>query len=80
VNGGGHCSPSSPDFSTEIVEVRDPGDSLIVAVRVRGQGVEGGVPIDEVWWQTIKVRDGKATWWRNFGSEAEALEAAGLRE
>jgi hypothetical protein len=62
------------------VEVRDLGDSLIVAVRVRGQGVEGGVPIDEVWWQTIKVRDGKARWWRNFGSEAEALEAAGLRE
>jgi ketosteroid isomerase-like protein len=69
-----------PDFSTEIVEVRDLGDSLIVAVRVRGHGVEGGAPIEEVWWQTIKVRDGKATWWRNFGSEAEALEAAGLEE
>jgi ketosteroid isomerase-like protein len=69
-----------PDFSTEVLKVRDLGDSLIVAVRVRGQGVEGGVPIDEVWWQTIKVRDGKTTWWRNFGSEAEALEAAGLRE
>jgi hypothetical protein len=53
---------------------------LIVGVRVRGHGVEGGAPIEEVWWQTIKVRDGKATWWRNFGSEAEALEAAGLSE
>jgi hypothetical protein len=31
-------------------------------------------------WQAVKLRDGKATWWRNFGSEAEALEAAGLRE
>jgi hypothetical protein len=31
-------------------------------------------------WQKVKVRDGKVTWAHNFGSEAEALEAAGLRE
>jgi hypothetical protein len=49
-------------------------------VRVRGHGVEGGAPFDEVLWQAIKLRDDKATWSRNFGSEAEALEAAGLRE
>jgi hypothetical protein len=53
---------------------------LIVAVRVRGHGVEGGAPFEEVLWQAIKLRDGKATWWRNFGREAEALEAAGLEE
>jgi ketosteroid isomerase-like protein len=69
-----------PDFSTEILEVRDRGDSLIVGARVRGHGVEGGAPFEEVWWQAIKVRDGKATWWQNFGREAEALEAAGLAE
>jgi len=69
-----------PDFSSEVLEVRDVGDFVIVAVRVRGHGVEGGTPFEEVLWQTCKVRDGKATWWRNFGSEAEALEAAGLEE
>ena len=69
-----------PDFTTEILEVRDLGESVIVALRIRGRGVEGGVPIDEVWWQTIKVRDGKATGWKNFGTEAEAREAAGLSE
>jgi ketosteroid isomerase-like protein len=69
-----------PDFSGEVLEVRDLRDSLIVRVRVRGHGVEGGVPFEEVVWQAIKVRDGKATWWRNFESDAEALEAAGLSE
>jgi hypothetical protein len=28
----------------------------------------------------VKLRDGKVTWAHNFGSEAEALEAAGLSE
>ena len=69
-----------PDFNSEILNVRDLGDSLIVAVRVRGHGVEGGAPFEQAVWQAVKLRDGKATWWRNFGSEAEALEAAGLRE
>jgi ketosteroid isomerase-like protein len=69
-----------PDFSGEVLEVRDLGDFVIVAVRVRGHGVEGGTPFEEVLWQTGKVRDGKATWWRNFGSEDEALKAAGLSE
>jgi ketosteroid isomerase-like protein len=69
-----------PDFSIETIEVRDLGDSLIVAVRVRGHGIEAGVPFDQVVWQAIKLRDGRATWWRNFASEADALEAAGLEE
>jgi hypothetical protein len=46
----------------------------------RGHGLEGDVPFDEVWWQAIKARDGKATWWQNFGTGAEALEAVGLSE
>jgi len=70
-----------PDFSSEVLEVREPRrDCLIVSIRVRGHGLEGGVPFAEVWRQAIKARDGKATWVQNFGTEAEALEAAGLRE
>lgn len=69
-----------PDFSTEVLDVRDLGDSLVVAVRVRGHGLEGGAPFEELLWQAVRLRDGKATWWRNFTSETEALEAAGLRD
>jgi ketosteroid isomerase-like protein len=69
-----------PDFSAEVLEVRDVGDSVVIALRVRGHGADSGAPIDEVVWQASKVRDGKVTWARNFGREAEALEAAGLAE
>jgi ketosteroid isomerase-like protein len=69
-----------PDFSAEVLEVRDFGDSVLIALRVRGHGADSGVPIDEVLWQASKVRNGKVTWARNFGREADALEAAGLAE
>ena len=70
-----------PDFNGEVLEAREPRrDVLIVSIRARGQGFEGGVPFEEVWWQAIKARDGKAIWWQNCGTEAEAIEAAGLRE
>jgi ketosteroid isomerase-like protein len=69
-----------PDFRAEVLDVRDAEDFLILALRLRGHGADSGVPIDEAVWQTVKVRDGKVTWARNFGSEAEALEAAGLEE
>jgi ketosteroid isomerase-like protein len=65
-----------PDFSAEVLEVRDFGDSVVIALRVRGHGVDSGAPVDEVVWQASKVRN--VTWARNFGREAEALEAAGL--
>jgi ketosteroid isomerase-like protein len=69
-----------PDFSVEVLELRDQGDLVIAALRVRGHGAEGGAPFEELMWQAGKVRDGKVTWWRNYRSETEALEAAGLRE
>ena len=69
-----------PDFNIEAMEVRDLGDTVIVTVRIRGHGVDSGVPFEETVWQASKLRHGKAKWWRNFGSEAEALEAAGLEE
>ena len=69
-----------PDFSMEVLEVRDLGDSGIVALRVRARGLDSGVPFEETTWAAGEWRDGKMTRWRNFGSEAEALEAAGLEE
>ena len=69
-----------PDFNIEALGVRDLGDTVIVTVRIRGHGVDSGVPFEETVWQASKLRHGKAKWWRNFGNEAEALEAAGLSE
>jgi ketosteroid isomerase-like protein len=69
-----------PDFSMEVLELRDFGDSGIAALRVRGHGLDSGVPFEETVWAAGEWHDGKVTWWRNFGSEAEALEAAGPSE
>jgi ketosteroid isomerase-like protein len=67
------------DFNVEVLEVRDLGDLVIAPLRIRGHGLDSGVPIEETLWAAGELRNGKVTWWRNFASEAEALEAAGLR-
>jgi ketosteroid isomerase-like protein len=72
-----------PDFRGEIEEVRDRGDRTIARMRVHGRGVESDVPIDlsdQAMWQVAGYRHGKVIWWRFVGSEAGALEAAGLSE
>jgi ketosteroid isomerase-like protein len=69
-----------PDFSIEVLELHDLGGSRIAALRVRGHGLDSGVPFEETVWAAAEWRDGNVTRWRNFGSEAEALVAAGLSE
>jgi ketosteroid isomerase-like protein len=69
-----------PDFAVEVVEVRDVRDLTINAVRVRGHGLGSETPFEESVWQVGEWRAGKAISWHSFGSEAEALEAAGLSE
>ena len=42
-------------------------------------GTLGGVPVEQMMWQAVGMRDGKVSWWGVFRTEREALEAAGLR-
>jgi ketosteroid isomerase-like protein len=67
-----------PDFRVEVIDVRDHGDYVLTHLRVQGHGLDSGVPVDEEVWQACKLRDGKVSWWRNFATQAEAQEAAGL--
>ena len=69
-----------PDFSVEILEVRDHEGFLILLVRARGHGVDSGAPFDMTLWQAVEIRRSRVTWWQMFGSEAEALEAVRKRE
>ena len=70
-----------PDFTTELIEVRDLGDDLVLAVvRDRGHGAESAVPFEDTTWLPVRWRRGKCVWWGNFLTEKEALEAVGLRE
>ena len=69
-----------PDYTLEVEEVRDLGDSTVALLRGRGYGAGSAAPVVETVWMSARWRDGKCVWWRNFFTEAEALEAGGLRE
>ena len=68
------------DFTVEVVEVRDLGDLTVALLRNRAHGAVSNAPVEERLWFVGEWREGKATWWQSFRTEAEALEAAGLRE
>lgn len=67
-----------PDYTLEVVGVRDLGDVTLGRLRGRGHGAASATPVLDSLWQTIRWRDGKCVWWSNFPTEAEALEAVGL--
>jgi ketosteroid isomerase-like protein len=69
-----------PDFTIEVIEMRDPGDLTIATLRNRAHGTASDALIEQRLWLVGKWRDGKAVWWHTFRTEADALEAAGLRE
>jgi ketosteroid isomerase-like protein len=69
-----------PDVAIEVIEVRDHGDLTVAAIRLRGHGVGSNTPFEEAVWQLAEWRHGKCVWWQVFPTEAEALEAVGLRE
>lgn len=69
-----------PDWKAEVVGTRDLGDVVVAQIRMRGRAVESGITLEDTGWQVIKFRDGKVVRLDGYGSEAEALEAVGLRE
>jgi ketosteroid isomerase-like protein len=70
----------SPDFRSEIEEVRDLGNVSIARLYMRGHGIESDALMEQTAWQVIEWPHKKAVSWRIVLSEAEALEAIGARE
>ena len=61
--------------------MRDLGDDLVLgSLRNRGHGADSHTPFEMPLWLVARWRRGKCVWWRPYGTRAEALEAAGLRE
>ena len=69
-----------PDYSAELVEVRDCGDMTFATFQARGHGAGSAAPADDPAWIAIRWRSGKGVWWRTFDDRAEALAAVELSE
>jgi hypothetical protein len=69
-----------PDYNLEVEELRDLGDVTLGHMRGWGHGADSATPLVDPFWIPMRWRDGKLVWWRNCATEAEALEAVGLRE
>jgi ketosteroid isomerase-like protein len=61
-------------------DVRDLGDSVLALGEIETTGRRSGLNVAREVAQLITYRNGKTVSVRDFGSHAEALEAAGLRE
>jgi ketosteroid isomerase-like protein len=73
---------ASPDFTVDIVEVRDFGDRTLTKLIARGHGAGSNIPIEQTVWAVARAPGigEKAIWMANFATEEEALEAVGLSE
>jgi ketosteroid isomerase-like protein len=76
----GNLLDAFPDFRLDVIQVRDLGDLTLASLRYRGHGADSGAPVQAPLWQVIRWRRGRCVQWRSYETEAEALEAAGLRE
>jgi ketosteroid isomerase-like protein len=74
-----HLLGAFRDFHVEILEVRDLGEFIVLALRLRGHGAESDTPLDARVWHVNQFRDGKVIRWHVYSSESEALEAVGLQ-
>jgi ketosteroid isomerase-like protein len=68
------------DLETEILEVRDLGDRVVVLFLVRGRGTGSGVTLEQSLAQVVKLRQGKVIEIREYFSREDAFEAVGLAE
>jgi ketosteroid isomerase-like protein len=69
---------SEIDGSTSVVATA--GEQAVIAHDVRLVGRDSGAPISQRFFTVYTLREGKAAAAISFPTEADALEAAGLRE
>jgi ketosteroid isomerase-like protein len=69
-----------PDWRVEASEIRDLGDLTIARVQLAGSGAGSGASIQDSVWHAMEWRDHRLLWWGSFRTEADALEAARLRQ
>ena len=68
------------DIRLELPDIRDLGERIVAIGRLRARGKASGAETESPFGCVVEWRDGKATRLVSFLSQAEALDAAGLRE
>jgi ketosteroid isomerase-like protein len=63
---------------TQIAEVIDSGDTLVINNRREARGIASGASVEFSYWTVTTFRGGKPIRYEWFANRAEALEAAGL--
>jgi ketosteroid isomerase-like protein len=64
-------------LETEVLEISDLGEQVVVVFVVRGTGKGSGITLEQQLAQVITLQDGKAIGVRDYFSRGEALEAVG---
>jgi ketosteroid isomerase-like protein len=64
-----------PDWIPEIDTVEDYGDRMLVKATIHATPPGGSVPMEQVMWQAVRLRDGLAIRWDFFRTEEEARAA-----
>ncbi len=65
-------------YETEIEDVKDSGDDVLVVFRERGTGRLSGVVVDRRLHSVVTVKGGKIVRSRTYLDEATAVKAVGL--
>lgn len=68
------------EYDIEVCRYADVSDEVVVLARERGSGGASGAAVERELGEVFTVLRGKVVRARLYGSWAEALEAAGLRE
>jgi uncharacterized protein len=76
LRGMNDWTDSFEDITTQVEEMIDAGDSVIVGHRMRGRGRDSGVEVDLAIFQVVGVRDGQLTRMHDYSTREEALQAA----
>ena len=68
------------DLDSDILEVRDLGDQVVIVFLVRGRGTASGVTLEQSLAQVVTLQQWKVIGIREYFTREEALEGVGLSE
>ena len=63
------------DWKPELDSFEDHGDRMLVKAKITASGPGSDVPMEQVVWQAVRLRDGLAIRWDFFRTEEEARAA-----